>query len=77
MKSFSQLTKEELFKQENQHRCCDRAELAGMLLFGAALSERAVRFVTENQDVLGSFANLCRTMGMEAKAAQSSENSAR
>ena len=77
MKSFSQLTKEELFKQENQHRCCDRAELAGMLLFGAALSERAVRFVTENQDVLGSFANLCRTMGMEAKAAQNSENSAR
>ncbi len=34
MKSFSQLTKEELSKAKNKSDCCDRAEQKGILLFG-------------------------------------------
>ncbi len=34
MKSFSQLTKEELSRAKNKKECCDRAEQMGILLFG-------------------------------------------
>jgi len=37
MVSFSQQTKEELYRTENEAPCCVRAEYAGLLLFGANL----------------------------------------
>ncbi len=39
MKSFSQLTKEELSRAKNKNNCCDRAEQTGILLFGTAMSD--------------------------------------
>lgn len=77
MKSFSQLTKEELYKQKNSRSCCDRAEYAGMLLFGAAITQQSVRFVTENQDVLSAYGVLCRNLGMEPEVHQSAEKNVR
>lgn len=38
MKSFSQLTKEELSRAKNKKECCDRAEQMGILLFGTMAS---------------------------------------
>lgn len=67
MKSFSELTKAELYKYENASACCDAAELAGMLLLGSSISKNEIKFVTENTDVLGRFALLCRRLGFEAE----------
>ncbi|MEE1013340.1 MAG: DNA-binding protein WhiA [Clostridia bacterium] len=77
MKSFSQLTKEELYKAEVDKPCCSRAEYAGMLLFGALITQRSVKFVTENQDVLSSWAELSRKQGMDPAVHQNPEGNAR
>ena len=77
MKSFSRLTKGELCKTENTKACCDRAEHAGMLLFGAAVNRSAVRFVTENQDVLSAYAALSRRLGMEPAVYRNGDGAAR
>lgn len=65
MKSFSALTKEELYTTENNKRCCDSAELAGMLLFGGNISHNEIRLVTESSVVLYRCAELCRGLGIE------------
>lgn len=39
MKSFSQLTKEELSRAKNKNSCCDRAEQMGILLFGTVMPD--------------------------------------
>ena len=77
MKSFSGATKEELYKSENNRPCCNKAEYAGMLLFGAVITQNTVRFITENQDVLSNYAHLCRMFGMEPMIHQNNETSAR
>ena len=77
MKSFSQLTKEELYKAEVDKLCCSRAEYAGMLLFGALITQQSVKFVTENQDVLSSWAELSRKQGMDPVVHQNPEGNAR
>lgn len=59
MKSFSQLTKEELCKAEYTRECCRQAVLAGMLLLGAVITKEKIRFVTENADVLSVYMNQC------------------
>lgn len=73
MQSFSRLTKEELYKTENLKNCCDRAEHAGLLLFGGVLSQTVLRFVTENQDVLSAYAALSRKLGLEPRIHQTNE----
>ncbi len=77
MKSFSQLTKEELYKSENTRSCCDHAEHAGLLLFGAAITRKSIKFVTENQDVLSTYVALSQRVGMEPKVHQTTEGAPR
>lgn len=60
MKSFSALVKEELKRNKNQTCACDRAELCGMILFGAAISDKEIKFVTESADVADRYCELCR-----------------
>lgn len=65
MKSFSEITKEELCKNENVNRCCNVAEYFGMLLFGASVAENSIKFVTENHDVLENYKSLSKFMGID------------
>lgn len=67
MKSFSVLTKEELYTTENNKRCCDSAELAGMLLLGGNISHNEIRLVTESSVVLYRCAELCRGLGIDCE----------
>lgn len=77
MKSFSRMAKEELYKVENAESCCDMAEFAGLLLFGATITQQSIRFVTENQDVLGCYVNISRRLGLEPVVKQLSDDSVR
>lgn len=77
MKSFSGLTKEELFKEDSNNPCCDVAEFAGLLLLGCSITHKEIKLVTENRDVLGRFAALCRRHGFETKTRQSDSKSNR
>lgn len=77
MKSFSALAKEELYKSENDSRCCDMAEFAGMLLFGCNITHKEIRFVTESPDVLGRFEALCRKEALDVGIGCSPEGSGR
>lgn len=70
MKSFSALTKEELYKIENQKKCCSVAELAGMILFGGNLSYNQIKFVTESEIVLEKYTKLCESLGIKATIRQ-------
>lgn len=63
MKSFSEMTKEELCRTENKPGCCDTAELAGMLLFGCSVSLDEIKLVTENADVYSRFVKLSGVKG--------------
>ncbi|MEG2670370.1 MAG: DNA-binding protein WhiA [Oscillospiraceae bacterium] len=77
MKSFSRLAKEEIYKSENAKTCCDNAQYAGLLLFGASIDHGSIKFVTENQDVLGSYINISRKLGFEPIVKQISDESVR
>ena len=77
MKSFSQTTKEELYKAENSSVCCNFAQFAGMLLLGGHINQKQIRFVTENQDVLGSYVNISRHLSLEPVVKQISDDSVR
>lgn len=66
MKSFSAITKAELYKNESAKRCCILAEYMGMLLFGSNISMCSVKFVTENKDVLNRFITLSHKIGVKA-----------
>ncbi len=77
MKSFSGLTKEELYRGVNENFCCDMAELMAMLLFGGNLTNQGIKFVTESPDVLGRYEELCRKIGVEADIGCSPEGSGR
>lgn len=77
MKSFSGLTKEELYKSGNSSPCCDSAEYAGMLLFGSGISHKAIKFVTESSDVIDRYAALCRNLGFEPEIKRSADGAAR
>lgn len=63
MKSFSEMTKEELCKAESKTGCCDTSELAGMLLFGCSVSLDEIKLVTENADVYSRFIKLSGCCG--------------
>ncbi len=65
MKTFSGLTKEELYKNNNENPCCDNAELLGMLLFGALISDIEIKFVSESSDVLGRYTTICDNLGIK------------
>ena len=65
MQTFSELTKEELYKDEHSGSCCDLAELAGMLLLGSSISDDGIRLVTENGDVLARLCDLCAKLGID------------
>lgn len=71
MKSFSALVKEELKKSENQSAACDIAELGGMILFGAAISDKEIRFVTESQDVADRYCELCKAVSVVTESVSS------
>lgn len=77
LKSFSVLTKEELCKTVNEKSCCNVAEFVGMLLFGGNITSDALKFTTENIDVLGRYKYLCENIGADIKVSQSSDNSVR
>ena len=77
MQSFSKMVKEELYKQQNAGSCCDLAEYAGLTLFGATIEHKCIKFVTENQDVLGSYVRTGRAIGMEPIVKQYSGESSR
>ena len=55
MKSFSELTKEELVREENPNSCCDSAEFLGLLLFGCTISATEIKFTCENRNVFERF----------------------
>ncbi len=55
MKSFSELTKEELLREENPNSCCDSAEFLGILLFGCTISAKEIKFTCENRSVFERF----------------------
>lgn len=77
-KSFSRDVKEELYKIELTDRCCIGARFAGLILFGAnKISKNEIRLVTDNPDVLGSFVELSRLLGVEATVKQKNETGAK
>ncbi len=55
MKSFSELTKEEILREENTNSCCDTAEFLGLLLFGCTISKKEIKFTCENRNVFERF----------------------
>ncbi len=65
MKSFSEMTKAELCKNENTDICCNKAEYLGMLLFGATITKSNIKFVTENHDVLDNYKSLSKFIGID------------
>lgn len=65
MKSFSQLTKEELAKREGGRPCCDRAEFAGLLLWGGTISRKQLSFGTENKDVFSAYIASGQSLGLD------------
>ncbi len=77
MKSFSKLTKEELCKTENTLPCCDRAEYAGIMLFGGSITQKEIKFVTENRDVLKHYADLGHRIGTKMTVKPVSDGSER
>lgn len=77
MKSFSELTKEELYRIENSNNCCDLAEFAGLLLMGCSISFDEIKLVTENSDVLGCFAMLARRLGYTVHSGQAADKASR
>ena len=77
MKSFSVLTKEELCKTGNNNTEEMSAELAGILLFGAAISGGRVKLSTENADVFGRYRELCKALKIDDGEILLSDNSAR
>ncbi len=77
MQTFSELTKEELYKDENKTSCCDLAELAGMLLLGSTITYDSIRLVTENGDVLARLCDLCAKLGIEIAMRQENDAVAR
>ncbi len=58
-KSFSQTVKEEISHPHFQSVCCRRAFFTAMLLYGASVGSSEIRFVTENHDVIDTFAEQC------------------
>ena len=77
MKSFSEQTKNELFKKENYDSCCDFAEFAGMMLFGSNITLKRIRFATENEDVLERYITLADKFGVNVGVTRTSDLSAR
>ena len=64
MKSFSEITKAELCRNENKNKCCNNAEYLGMLLFGSYITKSNIKFVTENHDVLDNYKFLSEFIGI-------------
>ncbi len=77
MKSFSEFTKNELFKRENSNDCCDFAELSGMMLFGSNITLKRIRFATENEDVLERYITLADKFDMKVGVTRTSDLSSR
>ncbi len=77
MKTFSEMTKEEINKIVNKRSCCDKAEFAGLLLFGATITEKSIRFVTENKDVLDRYIALGEKEGAVINIKKSNEKAVR
>lgn len=74
VKSFSRRVKEEIYRTEVVDRCCIKARFSGLILFGAnIISKNEIKFVTDNQDVMGSFVELSRLLGIEADVKQLSD----
>ena len=74
VKSFSRRVKEEIYRTEVVDRCCIKARFSGLILFGAnIISKNEIKFVTDNQDVMGSFVELSRLLGIEADVKQVSD----
>ena len=77
MKSFSEFTKNELFKKDNSNACCDFAELSGMMLFGSNITLKRIRFATENEDVLERYITLADKFDMKVGVTRTSDLSSR
>lgn len=77
MKSFSEFTKNELFKKDNSNDCCDFAELSGMMLFGSNITLKRIRFATENEDVLERYITLADRFDVKVGVTRTSDLSAR
>ena len=77
MKSFSEFTKNELFKRDNSNDCCDFAELSGMMLFGSNITLKRIRFATENEDVLERYITLADKFDMKVGVTRTSDLSSR
>lgn len=73
IKSYSHRAKEDLSRLENNSRCCDYAQLAGMLLFAGRVNSDTIRFVTENQSVAQCFVRLANRC-FAANCAERKEN---
>ena len=74
VKSFSRRVKEEIYRTEVVDQCCIMARFSGLILFGAnIISKNEIKFVTDNQDVMGSFVELSRLLGIEADVKQVSD----
>lgn len=77
MKSFSELTKEELCKNDRADSCCEAAELCGLILAGCVIAEDKVKMVTENRDVLERFLKLSKKLGYSSAEEHPTESASR
>ena len=66
-KSFSRKVKREIYRVEVPDMCCTKARFKGLMLLGAAvISKTEIRLQSDNPDVIGSFAELSRKLGIES-----------
>lgn len=77
MKSFSQHTKEELCKTDNSRECCYTAEHLGLSLFGASITKKSIKFVTENVDVHSNYIKLAEKMCLNQETDKATEKNSR
>ena len=71
MKSFSQKTKDSILSAKPHARCCERAELLGILLFAGSISKERIRVISESEGCASRFcfllAQLCGFTGSYKK----------
>lgn len=72
--SFSRKVKRELYRTEPKDKCCVRSRFKGLILLGASnISKSGIRLTSDNPDVIGSFVETARRLGIEAEVRQSGD----
>ena len=72
--SFSRKIKRELYRAEPRDKCCVRSRFKGLILLGASeISKSGIKLRSDNPDVIGSFVETARRLGIEAEVRQSGD----